>query len=88
MYQHKLHYQILCRNTASQELCHIVYNAILNRDFRLRDNTSELQLRYVTVIAFWARQAVVAVQRGYLSADVESVADLIRSVKGPQLPST
>lgn len=87
MYQRSRFYQILCRNTGATQLCSIVYRSILNRDRRLVDVTSELQLRYVTVIAFWARQAVLSINEGYLLAQVDAASDLIRSVKGLQLPS-
>ena len=48
---------------------------------------SLLQLQYCTVIAIWARLASVAVDVGYITANIQEISQLLKAVVGLQLPS-
>lgn len=87
MYQRRRIYQILCANTGVNELCDVLFHSIQFRDFRMAANVSVEQLKYCVVIASWARSASVAVDAGYISADVPDISRLLKAVVGLQLPS-
>lgn len=87
MYQRRKYYEILCSNQGADLLCEVVFNSIQFRDFRMAAGVSLLQLQYCVVIAQWARLASVALDHGYVSADIPQLSQLLKAVQGLQLPA-
>lgn len=86
-YQRRSYYLILCSNRGLGMLCDVLYQSLQFRDFRMAANVSVEQLKYCTALAIYARSAQLAVELGYIRGDIPELSQLLKAVKGLQLPS-
>lgn len=85
MYAAKRTFVINIGNGGVNMLSRVIFNAIQSRDYRMAQNMTALQLKYVLTMAYANRVVQTAIHGGY-ALDIPGASDLKRAAGSIQLP--